>query len=156
MVQNRVKLVINDAKSTFQGDQRGSFGERMNMWSKSSKIFLKHPLLGVGTGGLKEALEKYRLENPKFPSYAQPHNGYLYLASCFGIIGLVSFFWLLAIFLKKGWQSRHNLAGFCVFSYGLVFFIGNLTDTQILSLATAKMFALLTGLKVEAEDAERG
>jgi hypothetical protein len=44
---------------------------------------------------------------------------------------------------------RNSLTGFAVLSYGIVLFIGSLTGSQIISLATAKMFALLTGIKTK-------
>ncbi len=149
VVQRHVKLVITNVKLTHQGYKGGSYGDRLYMWDRSIKIFLKRPVIGVGTGGIEKALKKYNLNDPEFFYFIQPHNSYLYIASSYGIIGVISFIWLLTVFFKKGWQDRNTIAGFSIFSFGIVLLIGSLTDTQILSLATAKMFALLTGLRTE-------
>jgi len=152
VAHDRARTVINDARLTYQGNKSGSFGERVHMWESAIKIFLKNPVIGVGTGSIEEALKRYDLKHPNFSLFVQPHNSYLYIASSYGMVGLISFFWLVIVFLKKGWKERKTIAGFSILSYGIVFLIGSLSDSQILSLSTAKMLALLTGLRTEQSE----
>ena len=147
-VQNRIKLAVNEVNLYYQGNKNTSVGLRLYMWDGAVKLFLENPVIGVGTGGYKKAMMKYK-DNPELPDLVQPHNSFLYMAVSFGIVGLFSLTWLFIVFLKKGWQARDTIAGFSVLSFGVVLLIGSLTDTQILSLATAKMFALLTGIRAE-------
>jgi O-antigen ligase len=149
-VQNRVGLVVNDVKLYYHGNKNTSIGLRLYMWDGAAKLFLENPVIGVGTGGYKKAMMKYK-DNPELPDIVQPHNSFLYMAVSFGIVGLFSLIWLFLVFLKKGWQARNSIVGFSVLSFGVVLLIGSLTDTQILSLATAKMLALLTGIRTEQD-----
>lgn len=149
-VQNRIGLAVSDIELYYHGYKNTSIGLRLYMWEGAVKLFLENPVIGVGTGGYKKAMMKYK-DNPELQYRPQPHNSFLYMAVSFGIVGLFSLIWLFVAFLKKGWQARDTFAGFSVLSFGVVLLIGSLTDTQILSLATAKMFALLTGIRTERD-----
>ncbi|MCL0074737.1 O-antigen ligase family protein [Thermodesulfovibrionales bacterium] len=153
-VQHRFEQAINDIVLYYQGYPHTSVGLRLHMWEGAVKIFLENPIIGAGTGGYQMTMEEHRHPNlPPDLQFSQPHNSFLYMAANFGIVGLVSFVWLLAVFLKKGWQDRNNIAGFAILSYGLVLIIGSFTDTQILSWSTGKLFALTMGLRTKYNDA---
>lgn len=144
---------LNDTKTQiklyYEGNPNTSVGLRLHMWNGAIKIFLENPIIGVGTGGYKNAMKKYETPQlaPECREFSQPHNSFLYMATNFGIVGLISICWLLFIFLRKGWIHRDNLIGFSILSFGMILVIGSLTDTQILQVHTAMLFALLTGLK---------
>lgn len=123
------------------------------MWDGAVKIFLENPVIGVGTGGYQLAMKKYEIPNLALihRDFSDPHNSYLYMAANFGILGIISLFWLFSVLLKNGWRNRHNITGFAILSYTLVLMIGSLTGTQILSLATAFLFAVFTGLQKHLE-----
>lgn len=147
-VRDRTKQALDDVKAYYHGDKNTSVGMRLHMWEGAIKIFLQKPILGVGTGGYMKAMMKYK-DDPNLPDFAQPHNSFLYIASSYGIVGLFLLLWLFVVFMRKGWHARESIEGFSVLSFGAVLLIGSLTDTQILSLSTAKMFALLTGLRTK-------
>jgi len=147
IVQERTRTAVNEVKLYYSGSKATSVGLRLHMWNGALKIILKRPLIGVGTGGYKQAMEKYR-DDPKLPDFVHPHNSFLYMAVSYGIVGLASFIWLLAVFIKRGWRSRDTIEGFSILSFGIVLIIGSMTDTQILSVATGMMFALLTGIQI--------
>lgn len=153
-VKIRIDQAVTEIKQYDTGNLNTSIGRRFYMWEGAIKIFLKNPILGVGTGGYQKAMNDYaalRLR-PLHIRFSQPHNSFLYMASSFGIIGIISLLWLFTVFLRKGWRSRNDVVGFSILSFGIVLIIGSLTDTQILSLATAKMFALLMGIKPDLDD----
>jgi O-antigen ligase len=150
-VQSRIALAINDIKAYQAGNPNTSIGIRLNMWQGAVRIFLENPLIGTGTGGYARAMIKY--DHPNMISYhrmpSEPHNSFLFMAANYGMLGIISIGWLFVAYFKKGWFARNSLAGFAVLSYGLILLIGSLTASQIISFATAKMFALLAGIKTK-------
>jgi len=146
-VQDRTIKAVNEVKLYYNGSKVTSVGLRLHMWNGAVNIFLQNPIIGVGTGGYKQAMKKYK-DDPKLPDFVHPHNSFLHMAVSYGIVGLASFIWLLAVFIKRGWKSRDTIEGFSVLSFGIVLIIGSMTDTQILSFATGMMFALLTGIQI--------
>lgn len=151
MVQKRVKLAAKEVELYYQGHKNTSVGYRLYMWDGAVRIFLDHPIIGVGTGGYKNAMMKYK-DKPDYPDVDHPHNSFLYVAVTHGIVGLAVFLWLLFVYLKKGWRSRHSVTGFAVLSFGLVIIVGSLTDTQYLSTPSGSLFTLLLGLKTGTSD----
>jgi O-antigen ligase len=149
VVQQRAMETLNNTEAFFTSNQKNSsVGLRFQMWSGAVHMFLDNPLLGVGTGGFNSAIREYTKE-PRLHTFDQPHNSYLYVASSFGIVGIVSFGWIIVVFFRKGWHLRHRIEGYSLVAFALVLFLGSMTDSQILSLATAKMFALFMGARVE-------
>jgi O-antigen ligase len=142
---------VEEINAYYSGSKNTSVGRRLYMWEGAFKMILENPLLGVGTGGYQRALAQYR-DDPSLPDIIHPHNTFLYVASSYGIVGLLSFSWLFIIFLKKGWSARETIEGFASLSYGAVLLIGSLTDTQILSVSTGILFALLTGLRTKQNE----
>jgi O-antigen ligase len=149
IVQNRINQALDEIQLYRNGNPNTSIGLRLHMWEGALKIFSEKPMLGAGTGSYAAEMKKYAHPNlsPEFQVLSQPHNSFLYVATSFGIIGLSVFIWLLYVFMKKGIKAFDTKNGFAITSYGLVLIIGSLTDTQILSLSTATMFALMTGIE---------
>lgn len=150
-VQTRIGLVKDEISSYYNnGEVYTSVGSRLHVFKGAVLAFVHNPILGVGTGGSAIAIKTY-LNDPQFLDFAHPHNSFLYIAMTYGLVGLVPFFWLLFLMLRKGWRARDTLTGFAVLSFALVFIIGSLTDTHILSLTTGYLFALMTGIDASAE-----
>lgn len=148
-VQNRVRVAVDEFKVYHEGKKDTSIGLRLHMWGGAVKILKEHPIIGVGTGGYKNAMAKFS-DDKEIQPPIQPHNGFLYMAVSFGIAGLVSIIWLFTVYIRKGWQARNGIVGYSILSFGFVFLVGNMTDSQILSFSTAVMFTLLTGLTTES------
>ncbi|MDA8168948.1 MAG: O-antigen ligase family protein [Nitrospiraceae bacterium] len=150
MVKKRVNDAVSDINLYSKGDSETSMGLRFYFWKGAANIFINSPFLGAGTGGYGKAMEAYRTD-PALPHAIQPHNSFLYMTASFGIFGLASIMWLFYVFLRKGWRARRSVAGFSVLAYGIILLIGSMTDTQILSIATAKLFSVLMGLETEID-----
>ena len=71
-----------------------SLGQRLIFWKASLHIIADHPLLGAGTGSFAEEFSKQVTDYPNLSS-DNPHNEYLMIAAQLGVIGLLSFIWLL-------------------------------------------------------------
>lgn len=150
-VQHRINLIKEEVNLYYQGHKNTSVGLRLHMWDGAIKIFKDNPLIGVGTGGFENALKKYSSE-PSLSGLDQPHNSFLYMATSYGIIGILSILWLFFVFLKKGWKYRKNIQGYSMLMFGIILIIGSMTDTQILSRITGILFALFMGMRVNEDE----
>jgi O-antigen ligase len=68
-----------------------SVGKRLEMWRAAWRLFLNHPLLGVGTGAYKvktNVLIKTGQVAPFISTYDHPHNDYLDTLASRGLLGL--------------------------------------------------------------------
>ena len=100
------------------------------------KIFIEHPVIGVGTGGFKY--------HTKIMGSAKshPHNNILYMAVSFGIFGIFACLWLFWKMFKVAWNEREKPLGYLVLSICMVIFLGGFFDTHILNTGTALLFAM--------------
>lgn len=91
----------------FEYQERSSGHARLEIWQTSLLIFKEHPIMGVGINNFETA---YRETIPRvaFPPLewlvAQPHNLYLALLTQVGLLGFISFTWLVLSFFKKTFQ----------------------------------------------------
>ncbi|MCX6136065.1 MAG: O-antigen ligase family protein [Ignavibacteriales bacterium] len=76
---------IDRAKSVIDLNHPSNAG-RLTMWSTGLKIFVDHPLLGVGDSDLMEIYKKYRNPGDDEPA-GHLHNNYIMLLVTIGLIG---------------------------------------------------------------------
>lgn len=134
------------ASATTAEEKMTSVGLRLYMWQGAARIFLNHPVAGVGKGGYITAMEKQRKPNDPDIPFSQPHNSYLYIAASYGLIGIVLYGWLFYVLLRDSWRARDKVEGWLPFSFLLVILVGSLTDTQLLSPSTGILLGLVAGL----------
>lgn len=111
-VQKTVQRTTANLTAYFQSDiddpARGtSVGTRLEMWQAAWRIFLDHPLLGVGWGHYKEAaqvLVDAGLRNPSAAAWGHPHNQFFATMANGGSVALVG---ILLLFLvpAKGFAN---------------------------------------------------
>lgn len=80
-----------------------SVGQRLELWRAAWHLFLRHPLLGIGTGAYQpgtERLIKAGKIAPFADEYDHPHNDYFNALASFGIVG---FLLLLAVLILPIW-----------------------------------------------------
>jgi tetratricopeptide (TPR) repeat protein len=80
--------------------QEGSDRGRFTMWQHTIRMFLDHPIRGVGLDNWEFIYPLYDKGDPggKITSASEPvrpHNDYLWIASELGILGSLAFLWLL-------------------------------------------------------------
>jgi len=144
VMRSRFMQAKEDIVHYQEGNSNTSIGLRFHMWGIAVSEIRKSPLIGIGTGGFRKSWESYK-EDPSLPFHDHPHNSFLHMMVSYGIVGLAAFCYLLFLLLKKGWRGRHSMLGFSVFAFTAVFIIGSLTDTQVLTFATAIAFSLFAG-----------
>lgn len=79
---------------------------RFEIWKTSLEIIKQKPLVGVGLGNFQnyfQELTKNRVNYPEFiaPNAYSPHNLFLAVWLNMGLLGLISFIWLLILFFKN-------------------------------------------------------
>lgn len=92
-----------DIELAATNQENSSLGLRMIYWQTSMRIITDHPLLGGGTGSFAIEFPKHAYDHPNL--YADnPHNEYFMIATQLGIIGLLSFIWLLYGQYRQSYQ----------------------------------------------------
>ena len=97
-----------------------SLGMRLEYWKDTLQIIQQYYLTGIGPGNFNLAMSRYA------------HNSYLQLWAEMGILGLISFLWLIIAVFKAGIQSlkysteRNQIA--CLISANAVFLMHNFVD----------------------------
>ena len=149
IVRDRVGNVVQDLQLHLKergdvkmGKTYSKHIDRIYMWRWAIALFIKHPLIGVGTGGYKKSI----LSEGGDKGIAHPHNNILHMAASFGIFGLFVFGWLFWTLIKSGWPYRNSPTGFFILASSLVILVGGLTDTHILDAGGLFLLALTTGL----------
>ncbi|MBU1086398.1 MAG: O-antigen ligase family protein [Candidatus Omnitrophica bacterium] len=89
------------------------WGERVSLWKMAIRMFIDYPLFGVGLGMQEKLFDSYW--RPIWPylqfKYWHVHNNYLEVAAESGIVGLITFIYLIRGFLKKIYIKLKKLKG---------------------------------------------
>ncbi len=83
--------------------------ERFLIWGTSLRIFLAHPIIGVGLGNFEHFYQEYLQEPAQIFGHA--HNDFLNVAVNAGIIGLLAFLWMWLValnFFKQRYLKLKN------------------------------------------------
>ncbi len=131
---------IKNQSALIKQGQEGTELPRFFIISRSIKLFLGHPLIGIGTGSLKYYTEK------EIRVVSHPHNNILYMGVSFGIFGVFVCVWLFWNMFKISWRVKRTPLGFFIFSVCIVIFLGGIFDTQILNTGTLLMLTMTYGL----------
>lgn len=92
----------------------GSLQARVRFWRESLNMIRANPLLGVGAGNFTFVFLRYA-DFPQQPVIQNkllehPHNEYVNLAAELGVLGLLTFAWLLFRIARTGRQALHQAA----------------------------------------------
>jgi O-antigen ligase len=84
--------------------------ERMAHWQAGWRMFLDHPLLGVGAGNFNTAYPHYYVGRWEV-SQGHAHNYYIHALAESGILGLLSYIVLIGAMLREALRARWRLRG---------------------------------------------
>lgn len=95
--------------SWVQTGERSSTSSRLMIWRSAIKIGLDNPIMGIGPGNFQDKYLEYQKDSPPYLEWAapQPHNLVLAFWLQTGLIGIVGFFWLIFIWIKKLFPLRN-------------------------------------------------
>ncbi len=117
--RNRMRYYAEKAKS------EGSIGKadaaRADIWKFSLEVMKEHPVLGVGTGDVRDALEqKMQASNISYNA----HNQYLNTWISCGILGMLSIRAILLYALLLAWRRK----SFCQLLFLIIVAVNFLTE----------------------------
>jgi O-antigen ligase len=142
IVQSRVKMTLDHLTRT-EIIMEGKFDPefpRPFMFHQAFKMIAKSPLIGIGTG----SMHYYTKETGHVVNH--PHNSMLYMQVSFGILGLISFFWLFGKMFFISYRNRDKPLGYLLFSICLVIFWGGFFDTLIINSGTSLLLPMGYGM----------
>ena len=132
-----------------------SVGLRFEMWRAAWKLFLEHPVFGIGTGAFYAQTQRLAYLGevaPRTAQYDHPHSDYFDALSSRGMLGLLALFallWVPAIYfvraLKSGDETSHavGLAGLLLVCGFAIF---GLTDTVFIHSMNISWYVIYIAL----------
>jgi O-antigen ligase len=71
---------------------------RIRLWQTSWNMIKDKPVWGIGLGNFGQLFNQYKVEG-KYDNYSHPHNDFLNVAVNSGLLGLLAYLYLWAVFL---------------------------------------------------------
>lgn len=116
---------------------------RINYWEETLKVIRKSPVLGVGIGNFNLLQSRYA------------HNSYLQIWAEMGLLGIISFLWLITAILKNSLRnltSSDNRAEIAaLISASVVFLAHNLIDFSFFLPEVASLWWVILGLTLQSK-----
>ena len=123
--------------------------ERLLMWQSAGRMFLDHPVLGVGLGQYKDNYQKkYILPEAKEREIEHAHNNFVQMAAENGAVGLAGFLALISGFIGISlWRFRKekNPYALMMAASTLALVLQGLTEYNFGNSAVMKCFWLTEG-----------
>ena len=152
---------------TFAGEyrymlMRTPIGQRLEMWRAALLLFMKHPLLGVGTGGYQEATQQLVDAGRVAPDTARfdhPHNDYFDALANRGLMGLTALAALLGLpawlFTRalRGPGTLRMTAGLGGLLVTVAFAIFGMTETVFIHSACITWYAMMASIFIALANA---
>lgn len=121
ILHNRFDSLYSDLTNYFGGGPKyTSVGARLEMWLAALRLWIEHPLFGVGVGQLKLAMnELVQVEgfSSHLLKFSHSHNDFVFVLAEQGLVGLFLFmsYYLFPLyyflsFIKKGNKEQHCLS----------------------------------------------
>ena len=140
---------------TREGAQEYSVVTRVEYWRASWRMFLDHPVCGVGLGAFPAIYPSYGRSSAKYERLEQTHNDYLQLLTDAGLIGAALGLWFLFEILRvarRQWamltdarsQDRAIIIGGYAAVLGLL--IHSFIDFNLQIAANALLFLVVVAL----------
>ena len=140
-----------DTFATEQADR--NVATRLVLWDMSWKMFLDHPLLGVGMGDYSAEAER-RLAQRHVRTTVDSHNIYLQLLATRGLLGFIPFVAYVVVLVMSLWKlSRRATTGSLARHYAIgalgataAVLVGALTENNLDDAEVFTAFMFLVGM----------
>jgi O-antigen ligase len=133
--QTKFQEAMTDVKQYREGLLDTSLGGRFEMWKASKRMFMEHPILGVGVGDWVDEYRKSIPESKASPylmQFNQPHNIYLEALSTRGLLGFASLLFFVCYPIFYVWKRKSQETSIfrnLVLMTALAMLISGLSDT---------------------------
>ncbi len=97
-MHERFKEAVQEKEMYTQGNFETSNGLRLRFWNISSKIIQQSPIFGVGFTNYSDEFRKieHKLDGYNIKTrFVHPHNEFIHVWSCFGIIAFLNYVFIL-------------------------------------------------------------
>ncbi|MFH1336116.1 MAG: O-antigen ligase family protein [Candidatus Zixiibacteriota bacterium] len=86
---------------------------RIRLWQTSLNMIKDKPIWGIGLGNFGQLFNRYKVEG-RYDNYSHPHNDFLNVAVNSGLLGLLAYLYLWAVFLYTSLKSvlKNRKTGF--------------------------------------------
>lgn len=131
---NRVKVLGN------------SWSVRIQLWKEAVCIIKDHPLLGTGLNTYDRVVQSYKTF---YKGGAYAHNSFLQMAAETGILGLLSFLWVLFEYFRAGFNDLRQTSNSLILGLMtgiLAFLVQSFVDTNLYALQLVVLFWFILGL----------
>jgi O-antigen ligase len=140
----RTESALSEQEKSSSGKMESN-SERLVVWKAGIEVIRKHPVFGVGTGDVKDALLlEYQKENKLlvYNMRLNAHNQYLQTYIALGILGAVL---LIILLVLPGWMAIRRIH-FIYFSFLAVFAFNILVESMLEVQAGVVYYAFFNAL----------
>lgn len=110
-IKTFIKQSYIDSKQIYLNDAPTDLQLRTSQWHESLQMLKDRPWLGAGLAGYQETVKPYHL-NRHVEIFLYPHNLILNFWSEIGLLGLVSFIWIVVVFFLI--LAKNKTADLCL------------------------------------------
>jgi len=126
---------------------------RWQIWQTSIEMIKNQPIWGVGLGNYQNAFGTLTKDRVNFNEYISPlalspHNVFLMFYLTTGLLGLLAFIWLLAIFYRIGFSELKNDWSKILLGGMTVLILQGLVDTPYFKNDLSLIFWLIFGFMI--------
>jgi O-antigen ligase len=154
VIHRRISLIFSDISLFSSGVTNTSIGARLLMWKASLKLFLSHPVFGVGTGDYKAAIAGLVSSGdlpPFILKFNQPHNMYLFTLVTNGLVGFFSLLFIFYRILRYAGNlirlsQKERLFGFLSMAVAIHYMTAGLAESLLNMHVLIGSFALISGI----------
>jgi len=133
-----------------------SLATRSDMWGRTWRIIVDHPLTGTGLGTFPWAYATYDREG-EWLGTLQAHNDYLQLISDTGLVGLVLLAWLIVALIRRGFlpalrppEGRAPWTTIALAAAAFAMLVHSVLEFNFQIPAVAALFAVIAGMLLAA------
>jgi O-antigen ligase len=110
LVRERFDAIGSDVRLAGEGNMDTSLGERLDLWRAATRLYVHHPVLGVGRGSLEPALRSLaqKGEVPSRVVNGRAHSDIFAALAETGTIGLAMLLLLYLGTFHAFWRYRHS------------------------------------------------
>ncbi|MBC8046093.1 MAG: O-antigen ligase family protein [Fimbriimonadaceae bacterium] len=130
-LNNRISYFFYEWELITDGDLKAGHSDAQRIVSTryGFEIGIENPIIGIGAGDIKDAVtKKYKEDYGDQPiTYMLPHNQFVFVFACLGIIGLILFIMAVAFpfFENKRYKE------FLFTTFGIVLFLSLMTEHSL-------------------------